>query len=70
MNELLLNLGPPNMLMKKRAFTLTFNFMRIHDCSISICFSWFREKLFFIWKKYNIYNTNKIAHNVYKSDSR
>ena len=55
MNELLLNLGPPNMLMKKRAFTLTFDFMCIHDCSISTCFLWFREKLFFILKKRSTY---------------
>ena len=62
MNELLLNLGPPNMLMKKRAFTLTFDFMCIHDCSISTCFLWFREKLFFILKKCSTYYTNKIAY--------
>ena len=48
-------------LMKKGAFTLTFNFMCIHDCSISTCFLWFREKLFFILKKRSTYYTNKIV---------
>ena len=49
-------------LMKKGAFTLTFDFMCIHDCSISTCFLWFKEKLFFILKKRspNQIYTNKI----------